>query len=162
MSGESARKEVRKHLQESEREMAQGKFVELDISLLRSRVGDEMEDGTIFAGISPDTHRPIYATPQDAPGTYSFNQAAKYATNLDAHGHHDWRVPSIDELNVLFENRNQGKLAGTFNVTGSYPAGWYRSSAPYYDDNTWAQRFSDGNQLSISGRYGGSSLRCVR
>ena len=123
-------------------------------------IGDKMPDGTIYAGISPDTHKPMYATPADAPGTYTFNEAAKYASRLDAHGRHDFHVPSKGELNVLWENRNKGKLAGTFNVTGSNPAGWYWSSSPG-DVNGWAQRFSDGYQ-DYNFRHYDSSLRCVR
>jgi Protein of unknown function (DUF1566) len=123
-------------------------------------IGDEMEDGTIYAGISPDTHKPMYATPRDASGVYDFNQAAKYAKNLDANGNHDFHVPTKGELNVLFENRDKGKLKGTFNETGSGPAGWYWSSSPG-NSIAWAQRFSYGLQLNLS-RDNGSSLRCVR
>jgi len=123
-------------------------------------IGDELEDGTVYAGISPDTGEKMYATAADAPGTYTFNEAAKYAKNLDANGHHDFRAPSKSELNVLWENRNKGKLKGTFNETGSYPAGWYWSSSPTYDYLGWAQRFRDGYQYD--GRDNDSSLRCVR
>jgi len=121
-------------------------------------IGDEMDDGTIFAGHFEG--KPLYATPKDAPGTYTFNEAAKYAKNLDAHGHHDFHAPSQDELSVLYENRNKGKLAGTFNETGSRSAGWYWSSSPN-DYGAWAQRFSDGYQYDDY-MYGHSSLRCVR
>jgi hypothetical protein len=123
-------------------------------------IGDEMPDGTIYAGLSPDTGAPMYATPQHAPGTYSFNEAAEYAKNLDAHRHHDFHAPSIGELNVLFQNRNKGKLRGTFNESGADPAGCYWSSSSSYDDFGWAQRFSDGNQDAY--RLYASSLRCVR
>jgi Protein of unknown function (DUF1566) len=122
--------------------------------------GDSVADGTIYAGISPDTHKPMYVTPQDASLTYTFNAAQKYAAKLDANGHQDWRVPTKGELNVLYENRNKGKLAGTFNVTGSDPAGWYWSSSPN-DSSAWAQRFSDGSQYLFY-RIIDSSLRCVR
>jgi hypothetical protein len=122
-------------------------------------VGDEMPDGTIYAGVSPDTGKAMYATPQDAPGTYTFNQAAQYVGNLDAHGHHDFRAPSKSELNVLFNNR---AAIGGFNVTGSNPAGWYWSFSPYGNDGAWAQRFSDGHQVYSDRDDGYSSLRCVR
>jgi hypothetical protein len=36
----------------------------------------------------------MYATPKDAPLTYTFNQAQKYGATLGAHGHNDWRVPT--------------------------------------------------------------------
>lgn len=124
-------------------------------------VGDEMEDGTIYAGISPDTHKAMYTTPQDAPGTYTFNEAANYANNLDAHGHHDFHAPSKGELNVLWENRNKGKLAGTFNETGSNPAGWYWSSPQNHLKGAWVQCFRFGDQYNLH-RDCVSTLRCVR
>jgi hypothetical protein len=123
------------------------------------RVGDAMPDGTVYAGVSPDTGKPLYATPSDAPLTYTFNEAQRYAKHLDAHGHQDWRVPTRNELNVLFNNR---AAIGGFNVTGSIPAGWYWSASENdYPWNAWNQRFSDGSHLDY---YKGnpSSLRCVR
>jgi hypothetical protein len=135
-------------------------------------IGDKMPDGTILAGYYED--KPLYTTPTDAPLTYTFNEAAKYADQLNARkylGHDDWRVPSKGELNVLFVNCNQGKLKGTFNDTGSFSAGWYWSSTPlndyigweqrFNDYVGWAQRFSDGNP-NLYYRFYDSSLRCVR
>jgi hypothetical protein len=43
-------------------------------------IGDKMADGTIYAGISPDTNKPMYAAPADAPMSMDFNAAAKYNT----------------------------------------------------------------------------------
>lgn len=48
---------------------------------------------------------------------------------------------------MRWENRNKGKLKGTFNETGSGPAGWYWSFSPY-GGNGWTQRFSDGFRVS--------------
>ena len=122
------------------------------------QIGKKMEDGTVYAGISPDTNKPMYARPADAPLTYTFNQAQKYAERLDAHGHKDWRVPTKAELNVLFKNR---AAVGGFNETGSEPAGWYWSSSQYDYYDAWDQRFSDGYQGDVS-KVNDSSLRCVR
>src|ERR1017187_613806 len=126
--------------------------------------GDRMPDGTVYAGISPDTHKPMYAMPVDEPLTYTFKKAAVQAdaNNMtNALGHHDWRVPTKDELNMLWENRNEGALKGTFNVTGSYPAGWYWSSTQDSRYYAWAQRFSDGHQYYNLFKILASSLRCV-
>ena len=122
-------------------------------------IGEEMPDGTILAGYYEG--KALYATPRDAPGRYTFNQAARYAKCLDAHGHQDFRVPREGELDVLWENRNEGKLKGTFNETGSFFAGWYWSSSSYDYLLALAQRFSDGGQVD---EFRGltSSLRCVR
>jgi hypothetical protein len=68
-------------------------------------IGDLMLDGTIYAGVSPETGKAMFTTPADAPATSTFNQAQEYAAELDAHGHRDWRVPTKGELAVLFSNR---------------------------------------------------------
>jgi len=120
--------------------------------------GDKMPDGTVFAGISPETNKPMYATPADAPLTMVFNKATEYAAQFDAHGHKDWHVPTKAELNVLFNNR---AAIGGFNVSGSYPAGWYWSASPDFIWNAWGQRFSDGFQNNFT-KGNHSAVRCVR
>ena len=67
-------------------------------------------------------------------------------------------VPTKGELDLLFQNR---AAIGGFNISGSYPAGWYWSSSQYNYSIAWDQRFSDGNQYYFT-KYDGSSLRCVR
>jgi hypothetical protein len=122
------------------------------------RIGAVMTDGTVFAGISPDTGKPMYTTPADAPLTMTFNEAKEYAAKLDTHGYTDWRVPNKAELNVLFNNR---AAIGGFNLTGSSPAGWYWSASQGLKWDAWDQRFSDGYQngnLKVSH----STVRCVR
>ena len=136
------------------------------------QVGDEMPDGTALAGYYEG--KPFYTTLQDATQffglTHTFNLegAQKYAKNLDAYGHNDWRVPSKGELNVLWENRNKGKLAGTSNETVSYWSssfetedcdGWYCSSLIR---GYWVQRFSDGGHDCRYDERRDSPLRCVR
>ena len=125
------------------------------------QAGDRMADGTIYAGISPDTGMKMYATAADASLTMKWKKAMDYAAGLDAHGHQDWRVPSKGELNLLWENRDKGALKGTFNVTGSFPAGWYWSSTQTGTNFAWGQRFSDGIQ-NWYGQNVESFLRCVR
>ena len=125
-------------------------------------VGDEMPDGSVYAGISPNTGKQMFAMPQDADVTKSFNEAAKYAQKLNEEktlGHDDWHVPTKEELNVLFNNR---AAIGGFNLTGSYHAGYYWSSSPYRDSSAWGQRFSDGDRYFHLGRDYDSSVRCVR
>jgi hypothetical protein len=121
-------------------------------------VGDTMPDGTVFAGISPDSGKAMFATPADAPLTCTFDKAQEYAADLNAHGHQDWRVPTKDELNVLFNNR---AAIGGFKVAGSFPADWHWSSSTNDKGDAWGQRFSSGCQY-----YGDKdlllSLRCVR
>ncbi|HUZ46757.1 MAG TPA: hypothetical protein VMW54_08975 [Terriglobia bacterium] len=126
-------------------------------------IGSVMQDGTIYAGISPDIHKPMYATTQDAPGLYSLNNAVAYCSALQENGRHDFHAPSEGELDVLYQNRDKGRLKGTFNETGSYPAGWYGSSSPDGSEGYggWAQSFRNGKQRDFI-IFNRSSLRCVR
>jgi hypothetical protein len=70
-------------------------------------------------------HKARYTPPADAPLTYTFNQARKYAEQLDGHGHRHWRVPTKCELSVLFQNR---AAIGDLDDSGVFPGGWYWSS----------------------------------
>lgn len=125
-------------------------------------VGDKMKDGSIFVGISPDTGKQMFAAPADAGITKTFNGAAKYAMKLNVIkflGHRDWRVPTRDELNVLFESRDKGALKGTFNLAG---LNLYWSSTPDRSKSyAWVQRFSDGKS-DWDHKAGTLSVRCVR
>jgi len=122
------------------------------------RSGDKIPDGTVYAGISPDTGKAMFALPADASLTMTFNEAQKYAATLDTHGHRDWRVPTKAELNVLFNNR---AAIGGFNISGSVPAGWYWSVSQINRWSAWDQRFEDGVQDSYA-KDDHCSLRCVR
>lgn len=118
-------------------------------------VGDTMPDGTVYAGISPDTGKPFYTTPDDAPLTVRWEEAMEFAAAFRGHGHKNWRVPTKAELNVLFNNRAV--------VGGSDFAGWYWSSTEHPDhaDEAWLERFSDGNRHWLY-KTNVASLRCVR
>ncbi|MFZ9684855.1 MAG: hypothetical protein ACO3BE_05635, partial [Gemmobacter sp.] len=70
----------------------------------------------------------------------------------------EWYLPSRDELNVLYVNR---VAIGGFDLSGSFPAGWYWSSSEYYHVYARTQRFSDGNPNHTL-RTDGLSIRCVR
>ena len=107
------------------------------------QIGDKMPDGTVLAGVSPHTNKPMYVAPTDVSLTMTFDAATEYAIELDAHGHRDWRLPTKAELNVLFNN--QAALGG-FDVSGSAPGGRYWSSSQDNCWGAWGQRFRDGTQ----------------
>ena len=134
---------------------------ETPVTSLKVKPGDLMDDGTIFVGVS-HTGKKMFTTAADEPLTMKWERAMDYAAGLDAHGgYKDWRVPRKAELNVLYENRDKGALKGTFNVTGSIPAGWYWSSAEDGNNYAWTRRFSDGHE-GWGFKDFVSSLRCVR
>ena len=139
-------------------------FHAISFALAITDIGTHQPDGTILAGFSAETGKPIFAMPADADVTMNFNDTPAYVAKLNqqkALGHDDWRVPTKTELNVLFQNNDKGALKGTFNVTGSDSAGWYWSSTPSGDTAAYQQRFKDGLQ-DFNGRLRTSSVRCVR
>ncbi|MBI3440596.1 MAG: DUF1566 domain-containing protein [Proteobacteria bacterium] len=122
------------------------------------KVGDQREDGTIYAGISPDTHERMYVLPADAPLTLEFREAREYAAKaVDAQDHGGFRLPSKAELSVLQRNRHRGALKGTFNEAG----GGYWSSKSRCDLYAYMQNFSDGDQ-DIKHKFDAMHVRCVR
>ena len=122
--------------------------------------GMRMSDGTMYAGISPDSDQAFYTTPHDAPLVSSWSKAAHYCKTLSAFGHRDWRVPTLGELAVLYNSRAD---IGGFNETGQMKnaSGYYWSSLEVTDVSAWGQRFNDGYHDDFSKNLN-SSLRCVR
>lgn len=108
-------------------------------------VGDRMDDGTIYAGISPHTGKPLYVLPADAPLTMKWKAAMEYADSFEGHGHPKgaFRIPTQSELNVLFEYHAS---IGGFNEAGRDPARYW-SSTEYLDYTAfvWEQSFLDGS-----------------
>lgn len=92
-------------------------------------------------------------TPSPAPYV-----AARNCDTLNAHGKTDWYLPGQDELDVLYDNR---VAIGGFNVSGSFPDGWYLSSSEFGSVMVRGQRFSDGLQLN-GAKNTAVAVRCVR
>jgi hypothetical protein len=83
---------------------------------------------------------------------------------------HQWYLPAQVELDLLYDNlvgqgdsTPGGPLGSTFdfNVTGSFPAGWYWSSSAFTQFNGWLQRFNIGSQ-SNNVKSSSLAVRCVR
>lgn len=115
--------------------------------------GTIMADGSVYAGISPDTGRAFYAAAQDAPKRMNWREATSYASACTDHGHADWRVPSRKELGVLFNHRAA--------IGGFDDSDWYWSSSEYTPNIAWSQRFIDGDQYG-NGKNVTGAVRCVR
>ena len=143
-------------LRDKEKTVGEGRVVEV----IGAEIGDVMpaghkQAGWIYMGPDEETGKDFYAAPKDESGTFTFNQAAKRAESIGA------KMPSQSQLDKMYRNKDKGALKDTFNLTGSYPAGWYWSSSQYGLNGAWGQRFSDGFQFNNFKDYV-SSLRCVR
>ena len=97
-------------------------------------------------------------------GVYNCNwdEAITVAQNYKGGGFSDWRLPTIEELNLMYENLKVNNLGGfrvDDNETGIMYR-WYWSSSQD-KDGTWVQYFENGNQYGHPGHLKGS-VRAVR
>jgi len=99
------------------------------------------------------------AAPRDI-GKFNWEEALSAARKYSHGGHSDWCLPSKDELNAMYENRD---LIGGFS-TASY---WSSSEHHAFDNpheyevDAWIQNFRSGNQLSLD-KYDSGYVRPVR
>ena len=131
----------------------------VDREIAETPIGTVMPDGTLYAGLSPSTGKPMFTTHIDEPLTMSWHHAMKrHLKGLNRHGHEDWRTPSLAELNMLYENRD---LLGGFNTSAGKFGGYYLSADECYQTSAYSQRFCDGHQDNIE-KHHKLALRCVR
>ena len=106
-----------------------------------------MPDRTVYAGISPDTKKPMYAMTHDLrwDTLEDTERTVHIANSPESYGHSDWRLPTKGELNALFNNR---AAIGGFAQRSAYDD-WHWSSSSE-GGGRWAQRFSNGDQVRVT------------
>ncbi|WP_460058166.1 Lcl domain-containing protein [Spirochaeta dissipatitropha] len=80
--------------------------------------------------------------------------AAEVVRNATHGGYEDWFLPSLDELDLMYENLHKEDI-------GDFVPGDYWSSSEYDENQAWFQIFANGNQHDYSKTYGGS-VRAAR
>ncbi len=78
--------------------------------------------------------------------------AAKICYDLILDGYTDWYLPSKDELNKIYINKN---------AIGGFGGDYYWSSTEVANNSSWAQNFLNGSQVA-GGKGAGCYLRAVR
>lgn len=108
------------------------------------QIGDP-DDGGVYVGLSAEDGKPLHAALNDSPECKTYEEALAAAEELKS-AHPTAHVPTLKELDGnLFANRFTGKLAGTFNTSGSSPDSVYRSSKSCTYDGASIQWFGDGH-----------------
>jgi hypothetical protein len=110
--------------------------------------------------IDPETH--LMWTLADNGYGVSWLQAQRYCRDLKLGGLHDWKLPSIDDLQVLV---GQSSGQGTYRIKGPIKlTGWQWSSTPgQHSGEGWALDFGDGARASVAaGDSGLNRALCVR
>ncbi len=82
------------------------------------------------------------------------NYAAMACEDLVLNGFDDWFLPSKEELNLLYQQKAEGKIHGL-------PADFYWSSSETSTTGAWSQSFMNGANSSAhkSGNYGVCAVR---
>ena len=87
----------------------------------------------------------------------TYGTAGDYAANLckksKRRGFEDWFLPSKDELNELYKNKE---------LIGGFANEWYWSSSEHSMDSAWGQRFSNGHQYIDNFKKETYRVRAVR
>ena len=88
--------------------------------MLALEIGTVMQDGTVYAGVSPQTGKMLFVMPQDAP-LMDYDATVDHVKALNrekTYSHDDWRIPTVSELGIVHQNKEKGALNGTFNEAG--------------------------------------------
>ena len=88
------------------------------------------------------------------------SSAAAICADLTLGGYNDWYLPSIEELNKMYENIGQGNVLGLGNV-GNFANYFYWSSTEFDNFLAWEQHFGNGNQYDI-GKYYALNVSAAR
>ncbi len=115
-------------------------------------IGQEMRDGSVYAGLTPDGKQRIFAMPEDIGVTKTFNDVAKAVDKLNTDqylGRDDWKIAGVEVLQVLQENQNEGKLRHTFKEVAEDDEDgenfyWSSTKNPNDPNQLHIIRFSDG------------------
>lgn len=141
--------------------------------------GAHCQDGSIYVGLTPDGNVPMFlaSNSYEVSGFFSLTYnalsmsttdgdgntatliadvgqypAAEYCATLTAHGHSDWYLPAIDELNMVWNN---GTPLGSVTLFGPY---WSSTGAT---GDALGEEFSSGAQNNED-KQSNLTIRCAR
>jgi len=135
-----------------------------EVSLI-PKAGDTMPDGTVCAGVSEDGKELMFTPPENS-GVGFWDDAMELAANADENGHSDWRLMTRSEMEVVYFNRYDGALKGTFNENGPECQKDFGSDGRYWTSNGSSDYgrllrvFGTGEWVRV--REGRSNVRLIR
>jgi hypothetical protein len=108
--------------------------------------GIQIAKGQDSAETWKDSETGLIWTVEDNGNDFGWNQANNYCESLTLGGHTDWRLPTIDELEALYDGKlsKQYKAKGPIKLTGA---------------NLWSgTRNNNGDAWSFNFGFGGKSV----
>ncbi|MDA3953020.1 MAG: DUF1566 domain-containing protein [Bacteroidales bacterium] len=109
------------------------------------------ENGLMNISIWGNEHQVM---PNDLGGEFKWREAVEGCNNLSAFGNNDWYLPSIEELDILYNNKIALHMNGA----------WYWSSTPKKSGSTnyiYEKNFEEGKTYD-TGSNAKRSVRCMR
>jgi len=106
------------------------------------KVGMKYEGG-IIAYVDGSGEHGLIAAPSDHDGVYFWGKAFTVCEELIIDGYDDWYFPSKEELNTLYNNKDD---IGGF-IEDVY---WSSTELENNGNGAWAQNFRDGKQGSAA------------
>jgi len=94
-------------------------------------------------------------------GCTTAGTAADICANLTLGGYTDWFLPSKDELNKMWLERETINTTASANGGSNFSTNWYWSSTEVTTNNAWLQIFANGSQFNANKDNAGY-VRAVR
>ena len=126
--------------------------IDLAITIMETtklKIGQKHQGGIIFYLDNSGKHGKV-CTERDL-GSFDWDSAMKECQNLNLNGYSDWYLPSIDELKLLY---NQKQIIPDLST-------YYWSSSEGDSDTAWGQLFTNGVKANIN-KVGTDDVRAVR
>ncbi len=118
-------------------------------------IGDEMPDGTVFLGISPDNAQGLFLMPKNFENQFSDVEATRIVSRQTAYGHSDWRLPTRRELECVYNNKRHKSISAVFNTRSPGPWYWVQianNRVGGFDmrDKEYVTSYSSGTKVAVS------------
>ena len=113
-------------------------------------LGQEYQGGVIAYLTVTGDHGMLVSTKE--VGSLNWEKAQKVCAAYKVGQYGGWRLPSKDELNIIYQNRQH---------IGNYSKEVYWSATEDGKNNAWAQNFANGNQTK-SNKQSTNAVRAVR
>ena len=108
------------------------------------QIGDYCFGGIVFYVDSTGQHG-LVAGLEDLQVTYQWDSAVQGALDYESNGFDDWYLPSIDELELIYNTIGHGGLEGNI---GSFETAFYWSSSDDSNYSSWGVVFGNGYTAS--------------
>ena len=116
------------------------------------KIGDTFAGGIVF--YLDENGGGLVAATVDQRKNVTWDDAKALCDNLVSNGFNDWRMPTKEELNLMYINLKKKKRGGIW-------SDWYWNSSESHDNGAWGQDFGNGD-LGNDYKNGRNCVRAIR